>query len=159
MILMWNLFLQYTLLGERLLDTAEKGDISSREVIWENVFYIFLPNLFWGIGLPRYQYEVTAAFGYFTSPHNVFIEVIVYTGILGLTIFVVFLFRVIKCAVVKYFKKIEILPIILLIPLVGMLFSGQIFGVKIAWVLFAYFISQPFIKYPNSSKKIVDDKI
>ena len=49
----------------------------------------------------------------------------------------------------KYFKKLEILPLVLIIPVLGMILSGQIFGVKIAWIIFAYFISPSFAGVSN----------
>ena len=100
-LIIWNSILQYSLVGERLLDTIYLSDLSGREVIWENVYSIMLPNIILGIGISQYYYEVTAIFGYYQSPHNVLIEVIVYTGIVGLAIFIIFLFRIFKNAFIK----------------------------------------------------------
>ena len=77
-------------------------------------------------------------FGGYADPHNVIIAVFCYTGIIGLLVFLIFFFRIIANAIKRNKYGGELLPIILLIPILGMVLTGQIFVQKIIWILFAY---------------------
>lgn len=155
-IIIWAAFLQNSLILERLSSSIKQGDLSSRDMIWVTIFDIVSNNFLWGVGKTGYAKEVYYLMGGVASPHNVLIEVLCYTGILGLSVFLIFLFRIVR----NTFKRIkftgELLPVVLLIPILGMILSGQIFDTKIVWVIFAYVISssvdriQPEELTPNS---------
>ena len=129
----WQSTFQFTLVAERLFDTLNVGDLSSRDIIWAKVMDVISNNYIYGIGKTGYLLEL----GDF-SPHNVILEVLCYTGIVGLLIFGYFLFGIVSNAYKKAKDHCDSLPLILLVPIFGMILSGQIFGQKIVWFIFAY---------------------
>jgi O-antigen ligase len=137
----WELYVKDTYVAERLFSSVNDGDLSGREIIWLTTIELFVKNPFFGMGETGYLY----AFNFITedggSPHNVIIEVLCYTGIVGLIFFMVFLIRTFKCGIRSYTVTNEILPLILLIPISGMILSGQILGTKTAWLIITYIIS------------------
>jgi hypothetical protein len=137
---------------KRLFDIFSKGDLSGRDWIWSKIRPIISTNLVFGVGETGYAKMVALTFGGFGSPHNVILEVLCYTGLVGLLFFLVFLWRVIKAAYIKYKYQNDILPIILLIPILGMILSAQILWPKIVWLIFAFIVSQN-IKENSLDKK------
>jgi O-antigen ligase len=138
---MWELFFKNSYIVERLLSTINDNDLSSRDLIWVAVFQIFSENYFFGLGKTGYNIAVIDLLGRVASPHNVFLEVLSYTGVVGLFIFFIFLYRVLKTAFEKFKKDKQTLPLIFFLHILVMLFSGQVFAPKFAWVLFAYIVS------------------
>jgi O-antigen ligase len=134
------LFLRNSTVGDRLNDSIEQGDLSSRDLIWLNIFDIVSNNFFFGVGKTGYNAEITEVFGEVTSPHNVFIESFCYTGLFGFMIFFFFLINVFRRGLFRNGHNPQILPGLLLIPLFGILLSGQLFEVKLGWLLIAYVV-------------------
>jgi len=143
----WQLFLKNSLLIERLFETVDTGDLSSRDMVWLNLFDTISNNFIFGIGKTGYVLK----FG-LGSPHNVIIEVLCYTGIIGLLIFLFFFFRIVQNAIKRIKYEDNLLPLVLSIPIVGMILSGQIFDQKIVWVVFAYIASSLKIKINSKNK-------
>lgn len=131
---------------ERLLSTVQSGDTSGRSDIWQLILPIVMENPIFGYGRTGYILESTIIFGKETSPHNVLLEVLCYTGIVGLIIYLVFLYRIGIASLTSYRTHHLLLPILLLIPVAGMILSIQILTLKIGWVIFAYIVSALAIK-------------
>jgi O-antigen ligase len=140
-ILIWELFFQYTYLAQRLLDSINMGDISYRDVIWVAAFELINDNIIFGHGHNGWAPFITSSLGVYNSPHNVFIEVLAYTGIIGLIFFITLLIRLIKGVLYTYFNHGLVLPIILFIPVWGQLLSGQIFDSKLLWLIISLIIA------------------
>jgi O-antigen ligase len=81
------------------------------------------------------------------SPHNVILELMCYSGIIGLTIYLVYFYQICKRGYQSYKRKGLLLPILLLIYIFGMLFTGQILYDKIGWIIFAYTVGSTSIPY------------
>ena len=141
-VMLWIIFLKNSLIVERLFDVVNKGDLSSRDLIWIPLFDLISNNFMFGVGKTGYAMRFAGG-----SPHNVIIEVLCYTGIIGLLVFLFFFFRIVSNAFKRLKFDNEMLPIILTIPILGMILSGQIFDQKIVWIIFAYI----------ASKKIIED--
>jgi O-antigen ligase len=152
-ILIWFLFIKNTMVGGRIFSTINEGDLSSRDLIWAGVFEIIVNNYIIGVGQTGYAGKMTNLFGGFGSPHNVLLEVVCYTGLIGLTIFLIFFFRIANNAVRQNKYEKEILPLLLLIPITGLILSGQIFDAKVVWVLFAYIASKSPININSLKQK------
>lgn len=144
LLILWVLFLKNTLVVERLFDSISEGDLSSRDLIWLSIYDVIVNNAILGIGETGYSAKMMAWADNVPSPHNVFIEVICYTGLVGLVIFLVFLKRIYNNAKKMNVYGKELLPIILLIPFFGNLLSGQLFDVKLSWVLLAFIASDSY---------------
>ena len=134
----WQFLMQIEVLNTRLLMSIEERDLSERDIIWQRLLPLIKSNPLFGVGKTGYADFTQIIFGQFTSPHNVFIEVLCLTGITGLFIYLVFLYRIFKGSYLLYKAESLLLPLLLIIPVLGLLLSGQILFVKIGWVIFAY---------------------
>jgi len=145
-IIFWIYMIQSDTLIQRLLISAEKGDLGGRDVIWKSLLPLIESNPIFGIGKTGYAYFSQITFGEGTSPHNVILEVLCYTGVIGLIIYLLFLFRVFKKGYQKYKTEGLLLPLLLISPVLGMLVSGQILETKIGWGIFAYIAGSSVLK-------------
>lgn len=139
--LAYKLVLEQEVLISRLLLTAETGSLSSRDVIWKMYLDLIFDNPILGVGFSGGLETAMHNFGMARSPHNVFIEVALYSGLLGFIPFMYFIYHLYKNGLL--YKRIEknLAPILLLIGVLGMLLSGQALNVKLFWVVAAYAIS------------------
>jgi O-antigen ligase len=137
-IILWIYLIQSDTLLQRLLISSETGDLAGRDIIWQKLLPLIESNPIFGVGRTGYDYFTQITFGGMASPHNVIIEVLCYTGIIGLIIYLLFLFHVFKKGYKNYRTNGLLLPLLLLIPVLGILVSAQILEVKIGWAIFAY---------------------
>lgn len=129
------------LMSTRLTNSYESGDLAGRDVLWQRLVPLMSSNMFWGVGETGYQrHIVVIRFGQ-DSPHNVFIEVMCYVGAVGLAIFLFYLFMISKASYRAYRKRGVILPLMIMIPMLGVLLSGQLLTKKLGWLAFAYVVS------------------
>lgn len=137
----------------RMNDTIEEGNISGRDVIWNVYLPLIEEHPIIGTGFTGHYDRAQFVLGQAMSPHNVLIEVALYSGVIGLFFFLVFLYNVFTCAW-KYQKYLNNLgPLITSMAIVGMVLSGQALGVKLFWALAAYALSYKF-ENNNYSKLI-----
>lgn len=127
--------LQNQLLLLRLYSSIENNDIGGREVIfleiWDKVKYYPI------LGIGQTGYNVYFGSG---SPHNVFLEIFSYTGILGLVLYLYFLYTIFFISRTILIRKNKILPFLLMIPISGLLLSGQLLTLKLGWIVFSYVV-------------------
>ena len=141
--------MQSEILIQRLLQSAEGGDLAGRDVIWRALLALIYDNPIFGVGKTGYAYFTQINFGGLTSPHNVLLEVVCYTGLFGLILYLTFLFRIGKSAFINFKVSGMLLPCLLLIPVAGFILSGQLLGVKIGWVIFAYVAGNSALENTN----------
>ena len=146
------LFQSETLVN-RLIDSKETGNMAGRIEIWKTLIPIIKEHPIFGIGHNGYIFQTTEIYGNEISPHNVILEILCYTGIIGLILYLVFLFRIAMTSYLSYKRYNILLPLILLIPVAGMILSIQILTLKIGWIIFAYIISSSAIQ-SNQNKLI-----
>lgn len=136
------------------LEKADEGDLSDRNLIWEKILPMIEERPVLGHGSTGYTEKIAPYYyGDFASPHNVLLEVFVYTGIVGLIFFLIYLMYLFIIAYKYYKKRNKLLALLLLIPIIGLILSGQILNVKIIYIIFAYVISRKF--YLLNSEKYV----
>lgn len=141
------LLMQSDVLRDRLLDTAQKGDLSQRDVIWSKVMPTIIENPFFGVGNTGYDlYSVITFGGTMMSPHNVILEVLSLTGITGLLIYFTYLYQVLMRSYKAYTTNGLLLPILLSFPMLSLIVSGQILTSKLGWIIFAYSVGSNAIK-------------
>jgi O-antigen ligase len=145
-IIVWIFYLKDSVIIERLNNFLFKGDLANRDLIWDHVFIILKENPLFGVGETGYDYAITQVMGSVGSPHNLFLELICYTGIIGLLIFMIFFLQIIWYTFKSYFDDRDIMPVIFLVPIFGLALIGQILDQKVAWILFSYIAGQVFIK-------------
>lgn len=141
-LIIWEYFLKDSFIISRMLESINDGDLSGRDLIWGEIFKIVADNPIIGVGENGYAQKMISFSDFeVPSPHNVFIEVFCYTGFVGLTIFVVFCKTIYRKAIKIKVSKKELLSFVLLIPIAINLLSGQLFDVKLLWVLLAFISS------------------
>jgi hypothetical protein len=119
-------------------ETIQERNLSGRDIIWRQIIPLIKSNAIFGVGSVGYNSYAQNVFGYIRSPHNVILELLCYTGIVGLALYSRFLLLICKKSLQIYRIKNLLLPILLLVPISGMLATSQILGVKMGWIIFAY---------------------
>jgi O-antigen ligase len=132
---------QSGVLGTRLENSLEGGDLAHRDMIWESLEPLIEQHPVFGVGETGYAHYTALTYGGVKSPHNVFLEVLCYSGAVGLFCYGLYLFQVAKYAVRSYRRSGYLLPLLLLVPIMGELVSGQMLWIKTGWVVFAYMLS------------------
>lgn len=141
----WQFILQSETLYNRLFSASEDS-LGDRYEIWHRILPLIYNNPILGVGETGYLNYSQETFNKVESPHNVILEVLCYTGIIGLIIYSVFLFRIFKTGYQTYRSDGFLLPLTLIIFVCGMILSGQILDYKLAWVIFAYIVGCSFFK-------------
>jgi len=143
---MYALAMKNGLVVLRLLATTSEANTGGRDVIYQAVWQAIKPNIIFGIGHTGYF----SIFG-MASPHNVILEVLCYSGIVGLLLFGTGLYNVFKTAQRARVSDRNPAPMLMLIPVVGLLLTGQMLTVKLGWMLLAFASS-----WQVQSRKSVD---
>lgn len=139
-----NYILSSELMYNRLINSAEEHDLAGRDEIWKSVLPIISDNPSFGLGITGYSLFTYKIYGKFASPHNVFIEILCYTGVFGFIAFLFFLLIVVQKSYEKFKYDKSVIYLILLIPIFGLILSGQILDTKISWVIFAFGLSETY---------------
>jgi O-antigen ligase len=150
LILIGVLLMQSEIIVERLVKTSTSGDLGSRDMIWKTIIPIIEENPIFGVGKTGYDFQSVLLFGIPKNPHNVILEILCYTGIIGLIIYLIFIFEVLKRSYQSYSQRGWLLPLLLFSPILGMFTSGHILGTKFCWIIFAYMISSSAISIKTS---------
>jgi hypothetical protein len=137
-IFVWQFVLKSEGITERLIQSIQQGDLSERDIVWKKIWPIWLDNPVFGVGKTGYEYLTTNPSGRFISPHNVILEILCLTGITGLILYFVFLYRITKIGYQTFKYQNYLLSILLLIPVFGLLLSAQLLQVKTGWIIFSY---------------------
>ena len=154
---LFNYMVSQEILKKRLMETYLSGDLAGREIIWPAVLGLIKKNILFGVGETGYRLFCLKEFGDYASPHNVILEILAYTGIIGLFIYLKFIFHLIYSSYMSYKKEFHIMPLLLLIPTFGFVFSGQALNVKIVWVIYALAASSIF-EFNRYRKKTFNNK-
>lgn len=137
---------------DRLTKTVETGDMAGRDRIWLSILPFIKDNLIFGGGMTGFYKYSTETFGAYNAPHNVIIEILAYSGCIGLSIYFYFLFTVGKQAFNAY-KTIDfLLPGLLMIPVLAMTLAGHTLNNKLAWLVYALSVSTVFLLKKRSSE-------
>ena len=134
--------LENEVLSSRINETLSQGDqaLGGREIIWLNYISLFLSNPLFGYGFSGFQHEAYKLIGMVSSPHNVILEVLLYTGIFGTVFYIIFLFKIFYSAYLTQKNNNKILPILLIPSILAYVLANQALPVKFCWMLMAYII-------------------
>ena len=127
---------------ERIMDSVEKGDVSSRDDLWKMYVPAVEQNPVWGIGIDGMNMWSRVRIGDEMSPHNVFLEVALLGGLIGISVFLWFIGSITYTRVRRYLQTKEFVYVTFLIPMYAQLVSGQVLYVKWFWVLAALSIAE-----------------
>ena len=131
---------------QRLSSTLVNGDTANRDIIWNGILYFFSDFIFLGVGKTGYSRVIGDL-----SPHNAFLEVFIYTGLLGLFFLLIFLYRIFLNVLLLYKNSTDFFPIIIFIAIFGILLTGQFFDQKIIWFLMSCLIQNPLNRTSNNA--------
>lgn len=149
----WFFYLKDSLIISRLNSTIGSGDLSNRDIIWGKIFQVLKGNYVFGIGKTGYVYKMTGVFsldGGSTSPHNVVIEIISYTGFVGLIIILPFFYYIFKNGYLARKLNGNYISLIYLMLILALILSGQLLDQKFAWILLAYTAGSYPVNYKNN---------
>jgi O-antigen ligase len=138
------LVLSNDILYNRFFPTDDSSFLDDRYLIWEAVHTIISDNLLFGVGVFKYEIEITRLMGEYRATHNEYLTIWVYAGLLGLLFFIFFLFQVLKSALKSAKKHKNPLFISLFVLLLFSLFKGG--GLLLSILIWFLFV---FILYSN----------
>ena len=144
---------------ERLALTGSELDNSegARFFLWAGFVSIILNynnNLFFGNGLSGFDQLAYDFFGFVPSTHNVLLEVIIYTGIFGLILYLIFLYKSISAAINLYRFNNNLIGVILVPVAFTFIVALQGLSEKLCWLIFAYVVSKTiFYLKQNTSQR------
>ena len=135
---LYSYLMTFDVLSERLFRTYYEGSMSGRDIIWAHVLPSILEKPVFGIGINGYSSIISQLYGGFYSPHNVFIEIFAYSGLLGLIVFFCFLFQIAREGfnILRYDDYV--LPTLFFFLILFVFLSGQGLETKVFWMIFAY---------------------
>lgn len=126
---------------KRLTQSIEEGGTGGRDEIWDNVIDIWSTKPLLGYGTTGFETEIVKIYGVRKDSHNLFLYILVTTGIVGIFIFLYFFFFHIKRAV-EEFKEGDVFKItILVFYLTTVVKAGGVINNKLMWLLLAIIIS------------------
>lgn len=138
--------------GKRLMRSIETGD-TGRNWLWEAAFQIIEDNLFIGVGHPGVLPEMFKYVGRAIDPHNVFLYVLISTGVIGFYFYMLFLFRLGK-SIYKSFRQTGevVFMVIFFIILFNLAKSGGGIIKLSPWFFFAILMGSTFIEQSSKAK-------
>ncbi|THD66797.1 O-antigen ligase domain-containing protein [Robertkochia marina] len=136
----------------RILSTVEHGD-TGRNEIWEGAIQAIKNNLFFGVGLPADKLTMFLHGAGFRDPHNVFLWVLLTTGVVGTFFFVWFIFRI-GLYLIRYSRseRFAVYFLIYTTVLLNMSKQGGAIGKILFWFLFGVLISGIYALKTNAKR-------
>lgn len=144
----FQIMMNNRVLLDRILLAINYGQDGERTEIWSAVIDIWRGSPIIGVGSTGYAAKIISS-GIVISPHNAFVEVLVYNGIIGLSIFLLFIYYLFISAIQDNLVNRSTIKVSLLLLTVINISFGQLFDVKIFWVLFAYITSSSITMSSN----------
>ncbi len=148
-----------SLIWQRLTSTIEEKNTSGRTEITEALIPYVFESPIWGYGVTGYVDVAKEALNHISiidgvyygfSPHNVIVEVLLYTGVIGLVMWLAVWWNIGKEAFIMFRRKRILMPVLMCIPILACVLSGQILSAKWAFILYAYIMVE-FYYYRNAS--------
>ena len=125
---------------ERFAMTGGAGDFSEkgRFTLWIGFFSLLTKNLFFGNGFSGFDLIAYEYFGFVESPHNVLLEVLLYSGLIGFSLYVLFLYRAFHSSFLLFKNNKNILSVVLLPSMLAYVLILQGLSEKLVWLILAY---------------------
>jgi O-antigen ligase len=122
------------------MNTIEKGD-TGRTELWVGAVEIVKDNLLIGVGFPGVLPEMYKYAGRYIDPHNVFLYVLISTGLIGFMCFMLFIWRLFLRVYRHYLQTGQsVFIVILLVLIFNMAKAGGGVGKILFWFMFAILI-------------------
>ena len=117
----------------------------------------FYRMFFFGYGLSGFELEAFEIFGAVVSPHNALLEIMLYTGLVGFFVYLIFLSKIGMAVYGLWVESKLLLPSLLFVVYLGFLFSIQALGEKFCWFVLAYIVGTKLWS-PKSRQYVERDK-
>jgi O-antigen ligase len=124
----------------RFLLMIHEGDTARRFMIWNKLTDLIVIHPFFGIGETGYIRETTRIFGNLYGAHNVYIEVLVKTGLAGFLLYFGFLFKILSDSYTALSRQKIILPMLFIFGIMFMFTNIQGIYNKSLYFFFAFTI-------------------
>ncbi|WP_353150639.1 O-antigen ligase family protein [Flavobacterium sp.] len=132
------------LMFTRLTESLEKGSTAGRSDIWEDVIELWKNRPLLGYGATGFETEMIIIYGSGKDAHNLFLYILVTSGLIGLCIFLYFIILHMKRAINSFIKGDVLIMVLLIFYLTTVLKSGGAINNKLMWLLLAIIISHIF---------------
>ncbi|PKA96795.1 O-antigen ligase [Flavobacteriaceae bacterium MAR_2009_75] len=130
----------------RIMNTIETGD-TGRNDLWESSLIIIEDNLFLGVGLAGALPEMMKYTGRLIDPHNVFLYVLMTTGLFGFLFYLIFILKLWKNLHQSFKRNGRVVFLVMLaVVLFNMGKTGGAIGKIFFWFFFAILIGSTFDK-------------
>lgn len=116
---------------------GENDALGGRILLWGTIIELIQDAPLLGVGRSGYEHAIYLAAGKVLNPHNVILETLVYTGIVGTAVLAVFFKRLASTSLKQYTNFGYTRPLYLVLPLGLMVVSQQIFAIKLFWLIAA----------------------
>ena len=131
--------------GSRILRTVETGD-TGRSELWRAGVKIIEDNLLFGVGIPGAYPEMFKHTGRATDVHNIFLYVLMTTGVVGFFFFFQFIFRMGKNLYASFRQNGNVVFLLIFILLLfNMAKTGGSISKILNWFFFAVLIGSTFV--------------
>lgn len=134
--------LQVDIVNKRIQEQVKDATYGGRLPIWEASYDVINRNIVLGVGASGFENHIVKKFGKLWSPHNEYLLVLAYTGLVGIFLFSIFLFRL---AVSSYrlvvWKKTSFYLVVFLSLLAYMYTSGGFLVSFTLWFIFTLIAS------------------
>lgn len=143
------------LIYKRMTQFIEEGNTAGRGEIWENVLDISYNRPVLGYGTTGFENEMKKIYGGNKDAHNLFLYILATTGVVGLSLFLYFLYFHLKKSV-HNLRHGDVLKMVLFIfYFTTVVKAGGAINNKLMWFLLAVIISTNFFQ---TSSKLIPSK-
>ena len=121
-------------------DGVSTRELGGRAIIWASYLKLLSQNVFLGFGVSGFELKAFEIFGVAKNPHNALLEIMLYTGLVGVFIYLIFLSNIVIAVYRLWVDAKLVLPLLLFVVFSGFFFSIQALGEKFCWFVLAYIV-------------------
>lgn len=148
--LLFFMILNIGVLKERFIEESEVQTFGSRKSLWEVSYRVYAESPIFGLGSSEFDAEATKIIGIYRSQHNEYLRLLGYSGIVGLSLFLLFYYRIFngifivrKTAGFKW----QTGPLALMVMSASFLFvAGSALVTFQTWFIFIYAVSYIYVE-------------
>ena len=139
----YNIILENESLVYRIEKTIKYQDLSGRKQLWEKSFELIKSNVLLGKGSTGYSEWMIRNFmfdqrGNPQVAHNAIIQILTYTGIVGLLFYSIFWARLFKLGIQDFIRKKNLTSLLFIIVILSMILVSHVLHAKTPWLLYSY---------------------
>jgi len=157
-----NAIVNSSVMRDRIIQQSEDNSFGGRMPIWETTIGLIKENPIFGVGPGKYEMRFVET-GKFMATHNEYLTVLVYTGILGLSMVLLFNYQLFKGIIQTRHKQMSpLLYALFSMNLVYFFSAGGALPSLTTWFIFGLIASNGIIfkkKFYNNKKTIFRETI